>query len=431
MPRHTAYHRFFVAASLLALTCAIDAHAAPIASLTQDRLDFGRVPVDGNAAAELEIKNSGDEPLVVEKVQSSCPCARPILTRERPVVPPQGSLKIPIQYVPDGRSIGDAGATIAITTNDAETPVLIAELSVFVEVAVVVRPESGITWSMQPRGARLSKDLYLTPGTPGKPIELKSVEVLSPAIGVVGETVEKSRGDVVEKGLRLVFDLKADAPLGPIETAVAARVIVDGEELEITAPVKGTIIGDALIIPPSIISPKTAYTSGDPISEIIVRSSKEGPPPRVVDAIAQGAVHVEVQPPNEAEAEQRIKVFAGEFTAGGPQTGVIYVMTTSDDQPITTIPVYFRAARPFAMSPEQVVVEPGATQYIACVGDAPIPGTELTFDYDTALLRVTPDAGGASIEVSTATLTQSVATTLTARHGGNASVTIPVLVRVP
>ena len=404
------------------------AQAAPIASIGETEIDLGHVAVDLTTTFHVEVRNTGDQALTIANIQTSCPCAQPATEVASLSIPPGESFEIPFHYVPDGRSIGDAGATIAIGTNDPENPVLIANLHVFIEVPVIVRPDTGVTWSMHPRGTRLSKDLTIYPGTHGKDIELKRIEVLDPAIGVETEMVEQQRDDGIEKGIHVYFDIKPDAPLGPISTYVVAHVLIDGEEMEIKAPVKGTIIGDTLVIPPSIISPKTAYKNGDPISEIIVRPSGDGSLHRVVGAIAVGPIAIEVQ--TASANEQRIKVFAGDCPTGGPQAGQIFVMTSSEDQPFTTIPVYFRAAQRFEATPDEIVIEPGATQEIVVRvnGESVPPG--LSFEYDRQLLRVTPNATGAVVEVAATGLTDSVATTITAHREREARLTIPVLVRV-
>lgn len=428
MPAITHTHtriRFMFVVTILA-AAVMGADAAPSAALPEKNIDIGNVAVDSTKDFTVEVRNDGDAPLEITRVQTSCPCAQTALKGGTATIAAGESLQVPFVYVPDGRRIGVSGATIAIGTNDPENPVLIAELQVFIEVPVIVRPDTGVTWSMHPRGTRLSKELAIFPGTSGKDIQLKSAEVLDPAIGVESEIVEAQREDGLENSVRLHFDIRPDAPLGPLSTEVVARVIIDGEELEVSAPIRGTIIGDTLVIPPSIISPKTAYKNGDPISEIIVRPSGDGALHEIVGAIAEGPLVVEVQPVS--AREQRVKVFAGEITAGGPQSGQIYVMTTSEDQPITTIPVYFRGAMTLESNPEHLVLESGAPQTLALS----LSGASLTeavqFEYDERLLRVTTGEDGATVEAVDGS-SGNVATRIVAHSSEGSSVSIPVLVR--
>lgn len=420
--------RWIVVCCLLVAMFTMSAAAAPVAELAQPVIDIGHVAVDGRKEFTVDLRNAGDAPLEITRVQTSCPCAQSTLEGRRTSIPAGETASLPFVYVPDGRSVGEAGATIAITTNDPNNPALIAELVVFIDVPVIVRPATGVTWSMHPRGTRLSKELAVLPGTIGKDIQLTSVEVLDPAIGVVAERVETQREDGLETSIRFHFEIKPDAPLGPVATEVVARVIVDGEELEISAPVRGSIIGDTLVIPPSIISPKTAYKENDPISEIIVRPSGGGELHGIVNAIADGPLRVEVQPAT--ASEQRVKVFAGDIESGGPQSGQIYVMTTSDDQPITVIPVYFRGAYPLEASPNQLTLEPGAPQPLRFTFDGrPAPIDALAFEYDANVLQLRTEHESVVVEAAAAP-SGATATIITARLDSDA-VTIPVLVRMP
>jgi hypothetical protein len=420
---------------LLCVASAVTAAGGPIASLGSEVVDLGRLDVKDSKRVEIEIWNQGDAPLEIVRVQSSCPCALPDLAFEpRPMIPANSSFMLPIKYVPDGRSIGEAGATIAVHTSDPGNPILIVELTVFIVVPVIVRPDSGVIWSLHPRGSRLPSDLAIYAGAPEKTFELKSIEVLDPSFRVETEYIEH-RGEDGLRGVRVYFDVAADAPLGLMATAVVARVVIDGEEMEVKAPMQGDIIGDIFVIPPSIISPKTAYKNGDPISQIIVRASSEGVTPRITGALTEGPLRVEILPPSTEAPEQRIQVFAGKALTGGPQSGQIHVMTTSPDQPITTIPVYFRAARPIEASPQHLVLERGASGAVTLRAGSAVDLHGASLDYDAQLVRVTINGGvagavTATVEHIAPSLAGDAATTVTVRDPEGAWVSIPILLRV-
>jgi hypothetical protein len=239
-------------------------------------------------------------------------------------------------------------------------PAVVTDLRVFVDALVVIFPPDGVHWGLAPRGFPLTKDLMIAPGDIRKDIELLSVACSVPGVIIESEKVEQAD----RRFIRLTFALDPGLPLASLDAQLTARVRVGEEVADLAIPFRGDVLGDLFLSPPAIISPKTAYAQGQKISEITVRSSTGGIAPEIVGAMAVGPVRALIDK-NGGIDRRVIGVYAAENAPGGPQSGTIYVMTTSKDEPIVAIPIYFRMGSPIACEPEQVVLhEAGSPQEI-------------------------------------------------------------------
>ncbi|MDR0619218.1 MAG: DUF1573 domain-containing protein [Bacteroidales bacterium] len=75
--------------------------------------DYGTIEKGANGGCEFEFTNTGDEPLILSNVQSSCGCTTPSWPRE-PIAPgAKGTIKV--HY--DTQRLGGFRKTITITSN--------------------------------------------------------------------------------------------------------------------------------------------------------------------------------------------------------------------------------------------------------------------------------------------------------------------------
>ncbi len=86
----------------------------------QDTHDFGKIKEsDGPVTHVFEVKNTGDAPLVITRVMSSCGCTTPSFNRE-PIAPGKTG-KITVEYNPEGR-VYPFVKTISVYSNGKEGP---------------------------------------------------------------------------------------------------------------------------------------------------------------------------------------------------------------------------------------------------------------------------------------------------------------------
>jgi hypothetical protein len=194
-----------------------------------------------------------------------------------------------------------------------------------------------------------------------------------------------------------------------LDAQLTARVRVGEEVAALSIPFKGDVIGDLFLSPPAIISPITAYTQGQKISEITVRSSTGDVAPEIVGAMAVGPVKALIDQHGSIDRHV-IGVYAAENAPRGPQSGTIYVMTTSRDEPIVAVPIYFLMGSPVACEPDHVVLhEAGSPQEIRVrhVNGGAVSITNLRFEPDSLRAEIreanqVPDERSAMVSVGPA-----------------------------
>ena len=355
------------------LLVAIAAHGAPKATFSTVKIDFGTLREGTVAESIVTIRNSGDQPLEIERVQSSCRCASADFPATGVVVGPGHSYPLKVKY--DAKDVfGDRVATLIVATSDPEEPLTAIDVEVHVEALVLSIPDKVVVAGTTARGDELSDGIVFYAGTSDREIELLDVHMEQPTMTVVTEREETK--DKVR--IRARFTLAADAPLGPLVNTVSARFRVGAEEKTLKIPVQAEAVGDVLVMPQSIVcAPRLTYAQNQPLSKegIIVRASRPNEPiPDVLGVIAVGPitciVHRNFKPDWAPTADRHIvEVRTAENAAPGPQSGMVHIMTTSRDQPIVSVPVFFRMGDRVAASPAQVVLEPApgapATQRVA------------------------------------------------------------------
>lgn len=345
--------------------------AQPVAVVSPLAVDFGEVKPDGRASAEVTAKNNGDEPLVIDRVVSSCPCLSVPSFESNVTIAPGQAATLDLLYVPEG-PVGQRGATLAIMTNDPEAPAHIVETVVVVRVPIVVKPPEGLAFGYAPRGFMIHKDIQFRAWNAETKIALDRIATRHPGLHVDAESGRDAKGDFVIAR----FTLADDIPLGRMETFVDAEFETDSGLESITLPISGSVLGDVLITPSAINSPKSLRPRGEKISEISVRTIlKNTKPPRIIDAFTEGPLAVAIR--NDADPDRHvIDVFVSDDAPAGPQAGRVYVVTESADQPIVRVPVFFQVADFILANPQYIEFGPnGGTVEIELVS-----ATNETFD---------------------------------------------------
>ncbi len=83
-------------------------------------IDAGEIPYGHDQSWTFTLTNTGDEPLVISKVKTTCGCT----TSSKPEGPiaPGDSEEIVVKY--DTKRVGPIRRTITITSNAVETPIV-------------------------------------------------------------------------------------------------------------------------------------------------------------------------------------------------------------------------------------------------------------------------------------------------------------------
>ena len=135
-------------ALFLGLLCAfapvlLFAGAGPTIHFAEQEHDFGDVIHGQSPSVELSLSNTGDVDLIIERIASSCGCAKAIRGSRR--VSPGSSSKIFAQIETFGMSPGRHAKTVAVHSNDPKHPVTALKLLFNVVRHVSIQPDTVAT----------------------------------------------------------------------------------------------------------------------------------------------------------------------------------------------------------------------------------------------------------------------------------------------
>lgn len=103
----------------LCLHVGVAAAAGPVAEVKPASFAFGTVKLNDPAKATVSIKNTGDEPLIIQSAKSSCTCLK-VTAPTEPILP---GTSAPIVAVYDSSRGGPFSKSVTLTLN-TESPTL-------------------------------------------------------------------------------------------------------------------------------------------------------------------------------------------------------------------------------------------------------------------------------------------------------------------
>lgn len=257
--------------------------------------DFGTV-IEGDVASHtFVIKNTGNAPLIIERVRSSCGCTA-VVTKEKEV-PPGGTTEVRAEFNTTGRS-GKNAKTITLETNDPDNPSTSLEIRAMIEKLLgfepsLIRlqtdygkPKSAETWLT----GKLAPEAKPTLGElPDKDTHLKV------------ELINKQEGDQTVHGLRFTLDAKK---IGRNHGSVSIKTGVE-KAPEVNVRFNVVTDGNLTIRPAALVfdsNPGSATTRS-------VRIASKLDNFKVTKAtVVKGPYEATLVPPSEKDTHYEIKV---------------------------------------------------------------------------------------------------------------------------
>ena len=110
--------------AFFSLTLAHSQEKKPEISFEKTVIDYGTVNKGDNGVREFVFRNSGNAPLIISNVKSTCGCTIP-KKPEKPILPGE-SEKIQVKY--DTKRVGFIRKSITVTSNAASNPTTILKI---------------------------------------------------------------------------------------------------------------------------------------------------------------------------------------------------------------------------------------------------------------------------------------------------------------
>ena len=110
--------------AFFSLTLVHSQEKKPEISFEKTVIDYGTVNKGDNGVREFVFKNTGNAPLIISNVKSTCGCTIP-KKPEKPILPGE-SEKIQVKY--DTKRVGFIRKSITVTSNAASSPTTILKI---------------------------------------------------------------------------------------------------------------------------------------------------------------------------------------------------------------------------------------------------------------------------------------------------------------
>jgi len=127
---------FFSIAGLMAQDQPTAVPDGPEMVLNKDIHDYGTIVQNANGISHFTITNTGNKPLILANVKSSCGCTVPKWSKE-PIMPGE-STEIDVKYATN--RIGPINKSITITSNATNSPTKVIRIK-----GKVIKPETSTT----------------------------------------------------------------------------------------------------------------------------------------------------------------------------------------------------------------------------------------------------------------------------------------------
>ena len=208
----------------------LSAGAGPKINFAALEHDFGEVTHGQSPSVELAVTNTGDQDLILERISSSCGCARAI--RGSRTVPPGSSSKIFAQIETSGMPPGRHFKTVVVHSNDPEHPLTTLKLGFTVVRHVSVQPDvlaTSLFESDKEAVFSLKATNYWT-----EPITLKAAKT-----GASDEVLLVPQEVVVPPGGNVEFRLCVQVKREPPQAYVKGQALIETTDpLEKELPVR-------------------------------------------------------------------------------------------------------------------------------------------------------------------------------------------------
>ena len=214
----------------LVLLTAICAWAAPILVADEPVYDFGSVPQGQNVRHTFQFTNTGDEPLVIDKVRSSCGCTAALISAEVLQPGETGELKANFD---SARFRGEVDKTIYLYSNDPLNRVLKFSVKGEVRELFGLTPRQVDFGPVQP-GHQVTRTVTLTSRL-AEDLQTISAQTTSPQLKVQFPEELPARG---------VDEIQVTLKPKPGQTRFSGYALIQlqgGEVYELRLPVYATV----------------------------------------------------------------------------------------------------------------------------------------------------------------------------------------------
>jgi len=233
--------------------------AGPRLGIEQPVADFGSVEQGTPVTHVFHLKNTGDTPLRISNVKSSCGCTAAVVSESD--VQPGGEARV-LATLDTSRVAGRTTKVLSVYSDDPQVPVAALTLTGEVLADLVLSPNPTYLGRLR-RGETVSREVVIRPGRPGGTTVVRAVGGELSGL----QTRLELRPDGSQ---RLLLALDPGVPLGRFSRELRLETTSTRQPV-IVLPVFGSIEGDVVVLP-SQVSFGVARAGASPERRLLIRN---------------------------------------------------------------------------------------------------------------------------------------------------------------
>lgn len=297
----------------------------PRAEVAAPVYDFGKAPSGPPIKHVFMVRNSGNGPLEIKNVTSSCGCtaAKP----SKSILAP-GEVSTVVASVDTKFERGHSLSVVTLITNDPAHPSLQLRIEGVIQPQVVAQPID-VQFGRIRKGIGATRDVVISDTTGRGGFAITSVKNDSPYIKVTQAPRSNGKQEVV-----LHVALVPSMPPGPISDTLK----VETSRAPVRVAVLGVVTGDLLVNPDQVSFGILPHHEG---AERIVRLTNQGK--RAINVLGvdstNHSVYARVDPVTPGK-DYKVTIALRPNTPDGQIRGALTVRTDDPQQATLTIPYY-------------------------------------------------------------------------------------------
>lgn len=207
-------------------------------SFSETMWDFGYVPKTGRVSHTYQIKNIGQDTLIIVKVRTTCGCTTAPLSKQR--IAPNQTADMKVIFNPTKIVVGETTKKVQVISNDPANP--FAEVQFTAKIgksnSLVKLTPTGINFDTVSQGTEDVRTLTIE-SISGEKLSIKLIEGPGENIDLDLESKSLKPG----KSIQITLKLKKEAASGNLHTSLTLD-FEDSKIARVSIPIHGVVISE-------------------------------------------------------------------------------------------------------------------------------------------------------------------------------------------
>jgi len=205
-------------------------------SFSETMWDFGCVPKSGRVSHTYQIKNIGEDTLIIVKVRTSCGCATVPLSKQR--IAPNETADMKVFFNPRKIRVGETRKKLQVISNDSSNPFTEVQFTAKIGMSsslVKIIP-SGINFDTISQGIEDEKSITIE-NISGEKLSMELIEGPGENVDLDLESKSLKPGESIQ----ITLKLKKEAISGNLHTSLTLDF--EGSKIaRVSIPISGVIV---------------------------------------------------------------------------------------------------------------------------------------------------------------------------------------------